>query len=883
MAQETIGALRVVLGADTAAFEKGMTEASKRMKKTQRSIQKLGKSLKRAGTAMTLSFTAPMLLVGKAAYDAGVQHREAMAQVEAGLTSMGAASGKNLMQLKKQALALESLSNYNADDILKTVTANMLTFGNISGESFDRAQQAALDLSTRLDQDLKSSVIQIGKALNDPILGITALSRVGIQFSDDQKELIKQLTKAGKAAEAQGLILNELERQYKGSAKAARDATPNSDMIDAMRKLKRIIGIIVLETLPPFIDGLTRLLEKFNGLDPAKQKMIVMAAAIVAAIGPVLLIFGTLTTAIAPLIAAVTAFAGAAGLGSLAAALTALLGPVGLFIIAIVGAGGLVYALKKWVDGNDAVKKSQREANKLLKISKTLRKEEAAATLTAAKIKINEATALNILTQAQRKNNKVKLEAKLARLKRLESAARFNTKDGGGFSDFRLQKLVKEIGGLEAVIRTNDAAIAENNKTIEENRDLLLEIAEANRLAAEQARAGAKSKEDEKTAKKLEEQKAAALALYESTRTPMEAYKARLIELKELEATGEAKGDSVQRGRAQAFMDMAEAVDNYAVARSELNKLITSTGMTPEQGAKLLADFETAAGVAKLQAEILAEAQEAKIAKQAQINELKMRELQIELDLALARGDEKSIEMLEREIELIQRKNELLALGLSVPDAEAKAEKEADDLTDAIDEGKIRDIFKGASRAGFRDGIDGVKDYLADTLRNAMSNIFDKAIDNLLDAVIGGLFDGGGSSGGGGGIGGFISGLFGSSGGGSGGDDVGGIGSFFAGLFDSGGNIGAGQFGIVGEKRPEIVTGPAKVIGGLETARLMAGAAKRTISGAPTNIVQQHNYTLSGIDTAQMTRYIDAKNAETERKVPTLIGASNARRQRATV
>ena len=53
---------------------------------------------------------------------------------------------------------------------------------------------------------------------------------------------------------------------------------------------------------------------------------------------------------------------------------------------------------------------------------------------------------------------------------------------------------------------------------------------------------------------------------------------------------------------------------------------------------------------------------------------------------------------------------------------------------------------------------------------------------------------------------------------------TGGLGSLFEGFFDKGGTIGAGKFGIVGERGPEIVTGPAKVIGRRETADLLSDA-----------------------------------------------------------
>jgi len=53
--------------------------------------------------------------------------------------------------------------------------------------------------------------------------------------------------------------------------------------------------------------------------------------------------------------------------------------------------------------------------------------------------------------------------------------------------------------------------------------------------------------------------------------------------------------------------------------------------------------------------------------------------------------------------------------------------------------------------------------------------------------------------------------LFGAVGGGGGGNIFGTIGNFFAGFFANGGTIPAGKFGVVGERGPEFVTGPASV------------------------------------------------------------------------
>ena len=81
---------------------------------------------------------------------------------------------------------------------------------------------AALDMSEVMQQDLKSSLLQIGKALNDPIANMGALSRAGVQFNQSQKDLIKSLWESGNSIQAQEIILKELESEFGGAAVAAR-------------------------------------------------------------------------------------------------------------------------------------------------------------------------------------------------------------------------------------------------------------------------------------------------------------------------------------------------------------------------------------------------------------------------------------------------------------------------------------------------------------------------------------------------------------------------------------------------------------------------------------------------------------------------------------
>jgi hypothetical protein len=154
---------------------------------------------------------------------------------------------------------------FGDEEILNKVTAQLLTFTNIAGPQFDRTQQAALDLATVLDGDLQSASIQLGKALNDPAKNLSALSRSGIQFSKEQIATIKSLQETNQLAEAQNIILAELERQYGGQAKAAAEVDGGiTQLSNAFGDFKEQVGKQLLEALKPTIKALKEFFENLN-------------------------------------------------------------------------------------------------------------------------------------------------------------------------------------------------------------------------------------------------------------------------------------------------------------------------------------------------------------------------------------------------------------------------------------------------------------------------------------------------------------------------------------------------------------------------------------------------------------------------------------------
>jgi hypothetical protein len=82
---------------------------------------------------------------------------------------------------------------------IKLAQAKLLTFKELAmsadeaGGAFDRATQAAIDMGAAGFGDAATNAVQLGKALNDPIKGVTALAKSGVTFTEQEKEKIKVL------------------------------------------------------------------------------------------------------------------------------------------------------------------------------------------------------------------------------------------------------------------------------------------------------------------------------------------------------------------------------------------------------------------------------------------------------------------------------------------------------------------------------------------------------------------------------------------------------------------------------------------------------------------------------------------------------------------
>jgi hypothetical protein len=181
---------------------------------------------------------------------------QATAQVQAALTSTNNAAGLSMKQLEESAKSLASNTKFSQTDVFG-MQSLLLTFTSVKDKIFNEAQPAIMDLAQRMGGDLKGASIQVGKALNDPIQGMSALRRVGVSFSEDQKKVIKHLQETGDLAGAQKIILKELSSEFGGSAQAAFNADPLAQFNKTMGGFQKSIGLgamALLEALKPALD-----------------------------------------------------------------------------------------------------------------------------------------------------------------------------------------------------------------------------------------------------------------------------------------------------------------------------------------------------------------------------------------------------------------------------------------------------------------------------------------------------------------------------------------------------------------------------------------------------------------------------------------------------
>src|SRR6266566_3208534 len=236
----------------------GADEAKAKLQGVGQEVDKTGEKAKEGGFSLGGMFKNALSFAAGGAIFAGsgflkdqiggiftesMNAQAGMAQTNKVIESTHGVAGVTANAVLDLATQYSHLTKFS-DDTVQASENMLLTFTNIGKNVFPQATKTVLDMSQAVGQDTKSSAIQLGKALNDPITGVSALQRVGVTFSQVQKDQIKHFMDTNNIAGAQGVILKELGKEFGGSAVAAGKTFGGQMAIAGQRldDLKQTIG-----------------------------------------------------------------------------------------------------------------------------------------------------------------------------------------------------------------------------------------------------------------------------------------------------------------------------------------------------------------------------------------------------------------------------------------------------------------------------------------------------------------------------------------------------------------------------------------------------------------------------------------------------------------
>lgn len=206
---------------------------------------------------------------------------------------------KQTQRVLDYADALESQLGVD-EVIIKNTQAKLGTFAELTktvgeaGGAFDRATLAALDLAAAGFGTAEGNAVQLGKALNDPIKGLTSLTKSGVTFTEQEKEKIKTLVESGKTLEAQEMILAAIEKQVGGTAEATAD--DSAKMRLAFQEVAETLGdalLPYLEDLKNIITNVAKFIEKNKTAVLALSAALIALAVVVKVVQGAMVIYNT--------------------------------------------------------------------------------------------------------------------------------------------------------------------------------------------------------------------------------------------------------------------------------------------------------------------------------------------------------------------------------------------------------------------------------------------------------------------------------------------------------------------------------------------------------------------------------------------------------------
>lgn len=326
----------------------GIAKVQQGLKQLSKSIESVGEKASRAGTALSLKLSAPLALVGGASVKMAMDAIESENLFEVAMGDMADAAREFSEKLRREL-------GLNAFEVRKNVSTFFQMF-----DAMGIGKQAALDMATGLTQltnDLASffnlSPEDAFLKLQSAISGeIEPLRRLGVLVDENtikQVALRHGIIRSGQELSAQQKVIARyiaiVEQTRNAQGDLARTLDSPTNRMRIMRQQVVELGIqlgqallpamqAVLNLVRPLVQRIREAADAFAAMSASQQIAITAAVALVAALGPLLKVFGTLATVGRVVLSVLAAFATVKGL--VIAAIVAIVAAVGVAAVTIV-------------------------------------------------------------------------------------------------------------------------------------------------------------------------------------------------------------------------------------------------------------------------------------------------------------------------------------------------------------------------------------------------------------------------------------------------------------------------------------------------------------------------------------------------------------------
>jgi hypothetical protein len=273
MAGRKIASLYAEISGDNSKLKTSLNDSKSAMSGFAGTLRSIGGALAAAGVFKFLTDELSSTV------QAALRAETVMKTTESTLAATGRSASISAVQISSLATAESRLTSID-DETVQSGVNMLLTFRQIGTTELPRATRAVEDMAVFMAKgdtsmvDLQGSAIQLGKALSDPIAGLTALKRVGVTFSDEQKAQIQNFVQINDLAGAQGVILKELENEFGGMAETMGNTAAGkiNKAKTAIENLKEAMGGNLLPTIGDVSQGVANQINVMMDLDTLLER-----------------------------------------------------------------------------------------------------------------------------------------------------------------------------------------------------------------------------------------------------------------------------------------------------------------------------------------------------------------------------------------------------------------------------------------------------------------------------------------------------------------------------------------------------------------------------------------------------------------------------------